>query len=59
MADSTQASLVTTEESIGVVKIVPLLFLTDVHVTECLEDDLTISGKCRSVCLHVCLSVCV
>ena len=38
------------EESIGFVQIFEFRFLVDLCVLECPEHDLTISGKCLSVC---------
>ena len=47
------------EESIGFVQIFNFQFLMDLHVLECLDQDLTISGNCISVYLSACLPVCV
>ena len=41
----------TLEESNGVVKISDFRFLMLLHVLGCHDHDLTISGKCLSVCL--------
>ena len=38
------------EESIGFVKIFDFQFLMDLHGLRCPEHDITISGKCPSVC---------
>ena len=39
------------EESIGFLQILYFQYLTDLHVLERPEQDLTVSGKCLSVCL--------
>ena len=39
------------EESIGFMKIFNFRFLKDLYVLGCPEHDLTISGKCLSVCV--------
>ena len=39
-------------------KIFDFRFLMDLHILGCPEHDLTISGKCLSVCESVCLCVC-
>ena len=36
-------------------QIFDFLFLMDQYVLECPEHDLTISGKCQSVCVSVCV----
>ena len=41
------------EERIGFVQIFDFRFLMDLHVLGCPEHDLTIFGKCLSVCLTV------
>ena len=38
------------EENIGFIKIFDFWFLMDLHVLECPEHDVTISGKCQSIC---------
>ena len=43
------------EESIGFVQILDFRFLIDLHVLKRPEHDLTISGKCLSVCVSVCV----
>ena len=43
------------EESIGFVKIFDFQFSMNLHVLGCSEYDLSISGKCLSVCPSVCL----
>ena len=47
-------SSILVEESIGFVQIFDFRFLIDLHVLGSPEQDLTISGKCLSVCLSVC-----
>ena len=42
------------KESIGFVKIFDFRFLMDLHILECPEHDLTICGKCLSLCRRVC-----
>ena len=49
-------SFIYTEESIDLVKIFDFRFLMNFQELGCLEHDLTISGKCLSV--SVCLCVC-
>ena len=45
------------EESIDFVEIFYFWFLMDLHALGCPEHDLTVSGKCLSVCVSVCVSM--